>query len=310
MPTIRTNSRYTHAEPVVVPDVFHFKELPKRQFALRNRRQELVQVKSGWYLDKADLPTDRYERYAAVHLAKIYTHGNTLPQGVLISHFSAGVLLGFPLIQEVAKVEVANFRKTQFSRAGVRVYSRPEDNPWLVIRDAVRATSYEITAVEMMRQLSPADALVIADFAVRIGCPLEELQTFNLELKMPRMRTQTERILALADPGAESPQESRLRYRVLSAGLGKVTTQHQIRTDRGVFYLDIAIAELKIAIEYDGESKYFDSNDLIREKLREDAIRAQGWEFIRVTKADLRNSSQLVRKMKESAMRRGWRQTQ
>ncbi len=41
----------------------------------------------------------------------------------------------------------------------------------------------------------------------------------------------------------------------------------------------------KLIVEYDGEDKYrANGNALLQEKAREDALRAEGWDFLRVSR--------------------------
>ena len=193
----------------MAPRAFHLSELPHRQLAKARRSGELVRVKAGWYLWRAELPIDQYERAMALHVVKIRVHARSLPYGVNISHFSAGMVLGFPQVYKAGDVEVTDFRRAQFTREGIRVYRRPSMKPMIVLRDAIRTTSIPMTAIEMMRKLDPPNALVIADYALRVGCQLNRLKAVNDELQLPRMRAQTSRILDLAEPGAESPHQNR-----------------------------------------------------------------------------------------------------
>jgi len=158
-----------------------------------------------------------------------------------------------------------------------------------------------------MRELKPDQSLAIADFALRRGCTRDELHFINSQLSMEKFRGQTQRIINLADPGAESPPESFVRSLVIAAGFeSEVSTQLPVFTRLGTYYLDVALEALKIALEYDGELKYAEQNTHILEKKREDAIREQGWIFIRVTKEDLHNRRSLITRLQQLAAGRGW----
>ena len=69
--------------------------------------------------------------------------------------------------------------------------------------------------------------------------------------------------------------------------------EDEIVTDIGVFYVDLAWPELRLVVEYDGQVKYDDlaggdpARVVAAEKDREDAIRAQGWTFVRMTARQL-----------------------
>ena len=307
MTLMRPGSTYARPVPVTTPQVFRSSDFVKRRLVQLKRGGQLVPVKAGWYLLERDLPDNKYERRRALMLARIHTHALTLPDGLLVSHRSAGLLLGFPSMQDPGCVEVSNFRDLQFSRTGVRVHKRPNEELESIYCNSTAVTTPRVTAVELLRILTPSSALAIADYALRIGCQLEDLQSINRSLSMPRGRAHADRVLALADAGAESPQESVLRHWTIAAGFPEVLTQRPVHTRIKTYFLDMAIEELKLAIEYDGEPKYADRQVLVAEKRREDAIREQGWEFVRVTKEDLRDVRALVARIQAAGVSRGWR---
>jgi hypothetical protein len=65
---------------------------------------------------------------------------------------------------------------------------------------------------------------------------------------------QLRNVLALADPGAGSPMESRLRLVLVSGGLPRPVTQFEVRSG-GVFIarLDLAYPERRLGVEYEGD---------------------------------------------------------
>lgn len=113
-------------------------------------------------------------------------------------------------------------------------------------------------------------------------------------------RAKAQKILSAADAGAESPGEAMLKWLVLEAlqtGTDldtKVVSQHPVWTPDGTRYLDLAIPDHGIAIEFDGYSKLVARDghpfQLLRdEKHREAAIASEGWRFLRITSDDLRD---------------------
>lgn len=93
-----------------------------------------------------------------------------------------------------------------------------------------------------------------------------------------------DRVVALADPRAESPPETRLRLLLVLAGLPVPEVQHRLRDGRaGVdVRFDLAYPEAKLAIEYDGEA-HDDALDRVRD-LRTAAL---GWHTLRLLQPDL-----------------------
>jgi very-short-patch-repair endonuclease len=84
--------------------------------------------------------------------------------------------------------------------------------------------------------------------------------------------------LALADPRAESPMESRLRLLLVRAGLPPPVVQHEMVDEYGfvVARFDLAYPEAMLAIEYDGRGhrrREYSSDDRWRDGTTADA----GW---------------------------------
>lgn len=101
------------------------------------------------------------------------------------------------------------------------------------------------------------------------------------------------RILAAADPGCESPAESLLLWNLLEAGVRGIRTQVHVCTAGRHFFVDMAIPELRLAIEFDGRGKYGDSparmhRALEEERRRERLLVAAGWTVVRFDWADLK----------------------
>ena len=65
--------------------------------------------------------------------------------------------------------------------------------------------------------------------------------------------------------------------------------QAEIRDAEGGFVarVDFLFKEQRTVVEFDGLAKYAERSDLIREKAREDALRALGYSVVRITWVDL-----------------------
>ena len=98
--------------------------------------------------------------------------------------------------------------------------------------------------------------------------------------------------MALADGLAESPGESWTRVVFVSLGLIDVEPQVEIRDTRGklVGRVDFLFRKHRTIVEFDGLVKYGGTDGrqaLIDEKHREDALRALGYQMVRLTWRDL-----------------------
>ncbi len=145
--------------------------------------------------------------------------------------------------------------------------------------------------------MSPLAALVVADAALRAGASADELDRLTANARAGRGVARARSVLSLADAGAESPQESALRFVMLRAGLPQPQTQVAVDSHLGTFWADLGWPEFHVLVEYDGRPKYTDPEALVREKRRHDALVEAGWRVLRVTREDLRTPDLLVRRL-------------
>ena len=100
--------------------------------------------------------------------------------------------------------------------------------------------------------------------------------------------------LSLSTELAESPGESRTRFLFRQAGIPQPILQYRVEEASGrlIGITDFAWPEFRLLGEFDGMVKYGKPEDLGKEKVREDRLRAQGWGMIRLVWADLAPSQQ------------------
>lgn len=148
----------------------------------------------------------------------------------------------------------------------------------------VRATA------DLLRRLPLAEAVVVADATQRER--VVTLDALRAELAVHaglRGVRQAYRALELSDGRAESPPESRLRLRMILAGLSPVP-QFEVRDAAGRFLarVDLAFPQARVAIEYDGREVHERSDVFVRDRQRQNALLAAGWLVLRYTADDLR----------------------
>jgi very-short-patch-repair endonuclease len=158
------------------------------------------------------------------------------------------------------------------------------------------ATSPARTAFDLARCGRPERALAWVDAMLRqtaIGVSdVQEVIGRHLRL---RGRRQAERVVPLADPRAESPRESMLRWVLLDAGFPAPTPQYVVRDDLGRFVarLDLAWETIKLGVEYDG-AHHRESGQHSRDLARHNRLRALGWVVIQIDAAQLRNPEAMI----------------
>ncbi|MCM3846457.1 hypothetical protein ND486_09670 [Pseudonocardia sp. DR1-2] len=187
--------------------------------------------------------------------------------------------------------------------------------------DGVRVTSPRATAWALCRRLELVDAVVALDalaarrrdrpvFVPVQGTPAPELRRLSrmtapcpgfdpadllaLRSLYPHVRgsARLDRIVALADPRAESPPETRLRLLLVLSGLPVPQVQFPLYDARGRPWarFDLAYPDALLAVEYDGAH-----HDDPLDRRRDTRTAALGWQTLRITADGLtRNARRTV----------------
>jgi hypothetical protein len=94
--------------------------------------------------------------------------------------------------------------------------------------------------------------------------------------------------VALADPRAESPPETRLRVALIRAGLPRPEVQFPVLDEYGfeLARADLAYPAAKLAIEYDGAA-HFEPRRARHDRERDGELAGIGWQTLRVVADDV-----------------------
>ncbi|WP_060711180.1 endonuclease domain-containing protein [Pseudonocardia sp. HH130629-09] len=133
------------------------------------------------------------------------------------------------------------------------------------------------TAFDLACRVGRTDAVIALDALARVGGhgPGEVLV---LAAARPAVRgsRRVPGLVALADPLAESPMETRVRLALHDHGVRPPVLQHPV----GPYRIDLAYPDLRFGVEYDGEHHL--DGDRARADLRRQAfLTAQGWDILR-----------------------------
>ncbi|MET7705746.1 hypothetical protein [Micromonospora sp. NPDC005413] len=173
--------------------------------------------------------------------------------------------------------------------AGLRIHHGEIDPGDTVNRAGLRVTSPARTCWDLARWLDVVEAVVVIDtiLASRLT-HVSALREYALSRAGRRGWRSLLRAVDLADAGAESPQESRTRVRLVLAGLPRPQTQWVV-ADQGRFVarLDLAWPELKVAVEYDG-LWHDDPEQFHRDRRRLNRLLGGEWIVLHVTAKRLR----------------------
>jgi hypothetical protein len=155
--------------------------------------------------------------------------------------------------------------------------------------DALPVVSPAVAAVSSASELQSSRwRIAIMDAAMWRGATIEELLD-SIEI-WRHLGGRTE-LLAAAErsrAGAQSVLETFSRLALMEQGLPEPTLQQPFYDDRGLIgYVDMWWPSLNVIGEADGAVKYHSREDLLKEKVREDRLRATGLRVVRWTQQEI-----------------------
>jgi very-short-patch-repair endonuclease len=218
-----------------------------------------------------------------------------LPEGAAIGGLSAAFLWGFEFRTDRVSVVVPR-------DLGIRLDHRLSVHHTTIaggdrtIHDGMPVTTPERTAFDLGRRLPRSDALPLLDAMLhRHVLRRDVLHAMTLERRAWPGSIGLLDLLALADPRAESPMESRLRLMIADARLPPPVPQFEIRLPSGrlLARADLAWPESGVIAEYDGDH-HRDPAQFRRDVARLNAIRMAGWTVLRFTADDVLRAPQHI----------------
>lgn len=268
---------------------------------LRSRAWQ--QVLRGIYTDATITLTHRHRCLAVARFV--------LPDGGVIAGRSAAYLYGAPLIGPTDPVEVLVPLDSHVRRAGVRVHHAEVDPADIRLRDDIRLTTPTRTAWDIAQWCrEPVEAVVFLDaLAARRVITRSDLVAFAHSRTGQRGWRRLLKVADLIDAGAGSPQESRLRVRLVLAGAPRPETQVVITADgRFVARCDLGWSEFRVAVEYDGVWHAESATQIHADRRRLNALIAADWVVLHVTARRLRDDFDgFVKELRAVLRSRGWR---
>jgi hypothetical protein len=253
------------------------------------RAGELSRLRRGAYVAGA-LRTGG----TAAHRLLVHATLAGLRRPAVVSHQSAAVLHGLQLWDvPLDRVHVTRPPGAWTDRSGVLHchVARLRDDE-IVTVDGMAVTGMVRTALDLARSLRHETAVVALDAALHARrVSRETLQDRLLDIAGTPGSRSAARAVAFADERAESVGESRSRVILNRWGLMPTDLQFEVLGADGarVGRTDFVWEDRRVVGEFDGRIKYGrllrpgqDAGDAVyREKLREDAIRDEGWRVVR-----------------------------
>ncbi|BBY98807.1 endonuclease domain-containing protein [Mycolicibacterium fallax] len=192
-------------------------------------------------------------------------------------------------------------RRSHRNQPGLIAYSWLPLPQEVMTVDGLPVTTAARTAFDLGRLL-PAERSVALLDALMNATGITPAEVLPLLDRHPRLRgrRRLRTALALCDPGAESPPETRLRLTLCTAGLPVPQTQIELPYQPGApIRLDLGWPQWRVAVEYDGAQHWDDPRQRAWDIERAELIEAAGWTVIRVSAAMLERPNEIVKRVRD-----------
>lgn len=269
-----------------------------------------VRIRHGQYAERPDeteLPD--WERIRQRHLRAVRATMNALrPGSVAVSHQSALAVHGLPLWG--LDLELVHVTRLDGQAGGVVAGVRhhlgvliPAD---LTVADGLLVTTVARAVVETACIVPFEPGVVVADAALRSkAVTAADLDRLQAAIEFWPGGPAARAVLGFANPLSESVGESRLRVLIDRYDLPEPELQVEFYDADGLIGRpDFFLAKVT-AVEFDGRVKYTGgtSEVLVREKRREDRLRALGLHVVRTVWSDFNRPDHLADTIRRSVNR-------
>ncbi|MFF2314755.1 hypothetical protein ACFVTE_00625 [Arthrobacter sp. NPDC058097] len=228
-------------------------------------------------------------------LIHAHAHGTctTSAGGFVYSHTSGASLQRLHLwgVDDMVHLTQARCPSGVSHGRGVVAHTRRLSSREVTFVDDLPCTSLERTVVDCCLIFNVRQSLILVDHAARLGADLHLLRDYCTALAGRNGVVALRRALELVDARSESAGESLTRELIHRLRVPAPELQYVVRTPLGEHRLDFAWPAQRVALEFDGKTKYFDyrptSEVVFQERRREKALMEQGWIFVRAEWKDL-----------------------
>jgi hypothetical protein len=207
---------------------------------------------------------------------------------LVVCHSTAARLWGFDVLGEPTLHFLGPAALVNRRLPGVQVHPSS-----LGCDDAVRVeglwcTPAARTACDVVRLTKPIDGLATLDAALRSAtCTPEDLAAAALAQAGLRQVARLRTLIPYADPRAESPMESRMRWRFIDGGLPAPELQVRVG-DGGIRrYLDTGWPDRLVGAEFDGLEAHMTAQQLQDDRRRHNWLTDRQWKLLHFTGGDV-----------------------
>jgi hypothetical protein len=203
-------------------------------------------------------------------------------------HSTAALLWGFDVLGGATLHFLGPPSLVNRSRPGIQVHPSSlgcDDAVWV---EGVWCTPAARTACDVVRRTAPIDGLATLDAALRSAwCTRDELAAAAAAQTGLRQVVHLRELVPYADGRAESPMESRMRWRFIDGGLPVPDLQVRVSTGERWRYLDTGWRDQRVGAEFDGQIAHLTPEQLREDRRRHNWLTQHGWTLLHFTAADV-----------------------
>jgi very-short-patch-repair endonuclease len=204
-----------------------------------------------------------------------------------VAGLSAAALLGSRWLPDGVPAELVGTHRR--SPPGIVIHTGSVGDDEVRMIRGIRCTTAERTAYDLGRRLPFTEGLIRVEALMNAtGIPVGAIADIAQRYPGARNIRRLRHVLELADNGAESPQETRVRLILIRGGLPRPVTQIRVGSRR----LDMGWPEWKVGVEYDGAQHWTDELQHAGHIDRLDYFAGLGWRIVRASAVHLRRDPQ------------------
>jgi hypothetical protein len=203
-------------------------------------------------------------------------------------HSTAALLWGFDVLESDVLHFLGPPQLVNRRLPGVQVHPSNLGTADAVLVDGLWCTSAARTACDVVRLTAPIDGLATLDAALRSGwCTREQLAAATAEQAGLRGVVHLRELVPHASAGAESPMESRMRWRFIEGGLPAPEVQVRVIGDGRSHYLDTGWRDARVGAEFDGLESHMSRQQLTADRDRHNWLTERRWTLLHFTATDV-----------------------
>ena len=203
-------------------------------------------------------------------------------------HQTAARLWGFDVLGDDTLHFVGPAALVNRRLPGIQVHPSSLGCDDAVLLDGVWCTPAARTACDVVRLTRPLDGLATLDAALRSSACDRSSLTLAVEAQVGlRQVVRLRELVPHADGRAESPMESRMRWRFIDGGLPAPDLQVRVGEGTVQRYLDTGWVEQRVGAEFDGLEAHMTAQQLQDDRRRHNWLTDRRWKLLHFTAADV-----------------------